>query len=72
MGMLICRSRQGDLAAFEALYDGHKGQVFRTALAITRDQAAAEDILQECFIRLHRCLERPGRAASPWRRGCTA
>jgi len=56
-GALICRSRQGNLAAFEALYKGYKGQVFRTALAITRDQAAAEDILQECFIRLHRCLK---------------
>jgi len=56
-GALICRSRRGDLAAFEALYDGYKGQVFRTALAITRDQAAAEDILQECFIRLHRSLD---------------
>lgn len=56
-GALICRSRQGDLAAFEVLYKGYTGQVFRTALAITRDQAAAEDILQECFIRLHRCLK---------------
>jgi len=56
-GALICRSRRGDLAAFEALYQGYKSQVFRTALAITRDQTAAEDILQECFIRLHRCLE---------------
>ena len=55
-GALIRRSRRGDLAAFEALYNGYKGQVFRTALAITRDQAAAEDILQECFIRLHRSL----------------
>jgi len=55
-GVLICQSRQGDLAAFEALYEAYKGQVFRIALAITRDQAAAEDILQECFIRLHRCL----------------
>ncbi len=36
-GALICRSRQGDLAAFEALYDGYKGQVFRTALAVTRE-----------------------------------
>jgi len=55
-GALVRRSRQGDLAAFEALYEGYKGQVFRTALAITHDQAAAEDILQECFIRLHRSL----------------
>ncbi len=67
-GDLICRSRQGDLAAFEALYEGYKGQVFRTALAITRDQAAAEDILQECFIRLHRALESldESQPLAPW------
>jgi len=67
-GALICRSRQGDLAAFEALYEGYKGQVFRTALAITRDQSAAEDILQECFIRLHRSLGSldEGQPLAPW------
>jgi RNA polymerase sigma-70 factor (ECF subfamily) len=67
-GALICRSRQGDLAAFEALYEGYRGQVFRTALAITRDQATAEDILQECFIRLHRCLGNldEGQPLAPW------
>ena len=54
--LLIARGRQGDLAAFEALYDRYKGQVFRTALAITRDQDAAEDLLQECMVRLHRSL----------------
>jgi RNA polymerase sigma-70 factor (ECF subfamily) len=28
--------------------------VYRTALAITRDPQVAEDILQDCFMRLHR------------------
>jgi len=67
-GALICRSRRGDLAAFEALYLGYKSQVFRTALAITRDRAAAEDILQECFIRLHRYLESldESQPLAPW------
>ncbi|MBN1135375.1 MAG: RNA polymerase sigma factor [Anaerolineae bacterium] len=67
-GALIRRSRQGDLAAFEALYDSYRGQVFRTALAITRDRAAAEDILQECFIRLHRCLDSldESQSLAPW------
>jgi RNA polymerase sigma-70 factor (ECF subfamily) len=51
--LLIARGRQGDPAAFEALYDRYKGQVFRTALAITRDQ---DHVLQECMVRLHRSL----------------
>jgi RNA polymerase sigma-70 factor (ECF subfamily) len=51
------RHAQGaDLAAFEALYDRYKGQDYRTALAITHDQDAAEDALQECMVRLYRSL----------------
>jgi len=50
---LIVRVREGDLSALGALYDKHRLLVFHTALAITRDPLAAEDILQECFLRLH-------------------
>ena len=65
---LIPRVRRGDLAAFEALYDKYKGQVYRTALAITRDQGAAEDILQECFLRVYAHIDRVDvtRPLSPW------
>jgi RNA polymerase sigma-70 factor (ECF subfamily) len=65
---LIPRIRQGDLAAFEALYDKYKGQVYRTALAITRDQSGAEDILQECFVRVYTHIDRidVSRPLSPW------
>ena len=65
---LIPRIRQGDLAAFEALYDKYKGQVYRTALAIARDQSAAEDILQECFVRVYAHIDRidVSRPLSPW------
>ncbi len=52
-GVLIARIREGDLAALGELYDKYRLQVFHTALAITRDHAAAEDILQECFLRVH-------------------
>ena len=34
------------------LFKHHKQLVYRTALAVTRDEHAAEDILQECFVRL--------------------
>ncbi len=50
--MLVARLRQGDTAALAELYERYKVPIFRTALAITRDQGAAEDILQECFVRL--------------------
>ena len=65
---LIPRVQRGDLAAFEALYDRYKGQVYRAALAITRDQGAAEDILQECFLRVYAHIDRidVARPLSPW------
>ncbi|MCD6554328.1 MAG: RNA polymerase subunit sigma-24 [Chloroflexi bacterium] len=56
--LLIARTRQGDYAAFEALYNKYKGQVYRTALAIVRDQGAAEDILQDCFIKVYTHIDR--------------
>lgn len=51
-GTLILRLRQGDTAALAEIYERYKDRIYRTALAITRDPAAAEDILQECFVRL--------------------
>lgn len=50
---LIQRLQQGDVAALGRLFEIHKALVYRTALAITRDQRVAEDVLQECFIRLY-------------------
>lgn len=67
-GELIQQSRSGDLRAFEALYDRYKSQVYRAVLAITEDRAAAEDILQECFLRLHANIDRIDGSTpiSPW------
>jgi RNA polymerase sigma-70 factor (ECF subfamily) len=53
-GQLLNRLQSGDLNALGALYERHKTNVYRTALAITRDPSAAEDILQDCFLRLHK------------------
>jgi len=50
---LIHRLCDGDLAALGALYDRYRLPVFHTALAITHDREAAEDILQECFLKLN-------------------
>ncbi|MBN1486649.1 MAG: RNA polymerase sigma factor [Anaerolineae bacterium] len=50
---LIQQLQQGDLKALGVLYEENKGMVYHTALAITHDERAAEDILQECFVRLN-------------------
>jgi len=65
---LISQLRQGNLLALGVLYDRHKTQVYRIALAITRDPDAAEDILQECFLRFYSAIERfdETRLLLPW------
>ncbi len=50
---LIRRLCDGDLAALGTLYDRYRLPVFHTALAVTHDRQAAEDILQECFLKLN-------------------
>lgn len=54
--------------AFEALYDMHKGPIYRTALAIIGDRLAAEEILQETFLRAFKHIHnvRDGVSLSPW------
>lgn len=53
-GLLVAKLQSGDLDALGVLYERHKTCVYRTALAITHDPSAAEDILQDCFLRLHK------------------
>lgn len=57
-GHFVARIRKGDLSALGALYDKYRLQVFHTALAVTRDRQAAEDILQECFLKVHSHADR--------------
>lgn len=47
----------GQEEAFACLYDKYKKSLFRTALAITEDQGAAEEILQDTFVRAYRHLQ---------------
>jgi len=65
---LIARIQDGDLNAFETLYNKHKRQVFQTALAITRDRNAAEEILQDCLVRTYTNIHKLNGAGSisPW------
>jgi len=55
---LIDQLQAGNLDALGELYDRYRHQIYRTALAITHDPAAAEDILQECFLRVHHYAHR--------------
>lgn len=65
---LIAQVKSGNLDAFARLYDKYKGQVYRTALVITRDRDAAEDILQDCFLRVHAHMDRLNgeNTIAPW------
>ena len=57
-GWLIVRLREGDLESLGELYERYNTLVYRTALAIIRDERAAEDILQETFLRVYTYADR--------------
>jgi len=49
---LIIRLRQHDLDALGDLFQRYHWQIFRTAVAITRDEEVAKDLTQDCFLKL--------------------
>lgn len=53
---LAARAGRGDTAAFEVLMRRHNRTLFRTARAILRDDAEAEDALQEAYLQAYRAL----------------
>ena len=65
---LIRRLHTGDVKALGALFERYRALVYRTALAITRDEHTAEDILQECFLRVYTYATSidPERPLRPW------
>jgi RNA polymerase sigma-70 factor (ECF subfamily) len=52
VGELIRRGKQGDPGAFEEIYERFKAPLFGLAVRHTGDRAAAEDILQDTFIKI--------------------
>jgi RNA polymerase sigma-70 factor (ECF subfamily) len=60
--------RQGDLAAFSALIDRHQADLLRTAHAMLGDGHAAQDAVQEGFLRLSRDA---AVLADKWRAGAS-
>ncbi|MSP12574.1 MAG: sigma-70 family RNA polymerase sigma factor [Chloroflexi bacterium] len=66
--VLVLRIRAGEIEAFAALYQKYHAALYRTALAVTGDSPAAEEILQECFLRAFRHIEKVDASTSlaPW------
>lgn len=58
----------GRIEAFDALYAALAGRIRAYLLSLCRDSAAADDLLQETFMRLHRARRtyEPGRPVTPW------
>ena len=54
---LVERIRKGETRALEALMRRHNQALFRTARAILRDDAEAEDAVQDAYIRAFRSLD---------------
>lgn len=65
---LIQRLRDSDLDALGVLFERYRTRVFRTALIIVHDPAAAEDILQDCFLKVYAHADRidTTRPLVPW------
>jgi RNA polymerase sigma-70 factor (ECF subfamily) len=65
---LVLQMQAGNLEALGLLYDRYRQMVFRTALAITGDRDAANDLLQDVFLRLFRFADHidPQRPLEPW------
>jgi RNA polymerase sigma-70 factor, ECF subfamily len=53
---LAARARSGDLEAFRGLVEKHSHALFRLAFRLTGNEATAEDVVQETFLKAHRRL----------------
>ncbi len=54
---LVSRILAGDTAEFETLMRRYNRRVYRTARAVVRDDAEAEDIAQEAYVRAYQHLD---------------
>jgi len=55
---LMLRYRDGDVAAFEMLYERHKDSVYRYLLRLSLDHQVAEDVFQEAWSKIIRARDR--------------
>src|SRR2546423_14415767 len=66
-GRVIARWREGDRDAFEEVVDRYGLQLLRTARLILRDQARAEDAIQETFLKAwQRIVSSRDEDPGPW------
>jgi RNA polymerase sigma-70 factor (ECF subfamily) len=65
---LMLAFREGDASAFDELFRRWARPVLRYLARMVRDEAAAEDLAQEVFLRVHRARERyaPDARFSTW------
>ena len=65
---ILTSAQSGSLAAFEILYRKYDRPIYRTAVAILGDSQAAEEVLQDCFLRTYKHLHRLNGdpSISPW------
>ncbi len=65
---LITQARSGDANAFAQLYERYRSFLYRTALALTQDPSAAEEVVQDCLMRAYANLDRLHAAPTigPW------
>jgi RNA polymerase sigma-70 factor (ECF subfamily) len=54
---LVVRVAEGDIRAFEAIYDRHSAQVFGLAMRVTSRHRAAEEATQDAFLNLWRTAD---------------
>jgi len=54
----VARARGGDSDAFRMLVERHSRSVYKVAFRITGNQADAEDVVQETFLKAYRQLDR--------------
>ena len=64
----MVRVGRGDADAFRSVYEAYRDDVYAFVSRMVIDTAAAEDLLQETFLRLYREAERydPCRPLEPW------
>ena len=66
-GILLDRwESTGDNQAFMELVARYQGMVFGTCLRVVKDAALAEDLVQECFLKLTRTRPRNTQSIGPW------
>jgi RNA polymerase sigma-70 factor (ECF subfamily) len=65
---LVERLRNGDTAAFQELVARYENKVYRLAIKLTRNEALAEEVMQEVFLKIYEKIDtfRGDAALSSW------